>query len=127
MGIVFTGLHSATVKPASKFPALKCSIDITVIKQLQTRYLRQLPTSKTHVSQYVQLALVEKEDVTLKDENLNRITKLTLQGEVDMILKMKNPLSDLRDIFHYQDQPCPRLILIIGGPGKTKSYMYGLC
>ena len=102
---------------------------MTVIKRLQTKYLRQLPTSKTswpkhHVSQYVQLALVEKEDVTLKDENLNRITKLTLQGEVDMILKMKNPLSDLREIFHYQDQPCPRLIVVMGGPGKNKSYKY---
>ena len=65
----------------------------------------------------MRLALVEKEDITLKDDNLNKITKLTLQGEVDAILKKKKPLSDLRDIFHYQEQPCPWLILIMGGPG----------
>ena len=61
---------------------------------------------------------MEKEDVTLGDKSLNEITKLTLQGDVDKILKVKKPLCDLRDIFHYQDKPCPRLILIMGGPGK---------
>ena len=68
-----------------------------------------------HVSQYVKLALVEKEDVTIRDKNLNEITKLSLQGEVDKILKKKVPLGDLKDIFN---QPCPRLILIMGAPGK---------
>jgi len=64
------------------------------------------------------LALVEKEDVTLRDENLNEITQLTLQGEVDKILKKKEQLCGLRDIFHYLNKPCPRLILIMGGPGE---------
>ena len=68
---------------------------------------------------------MEKEDVTLRDENLNEITKLTLQGEVDKILKKKEQLSGLRDIFHYQNKPCPRLILIMGGPGEyyTKKFV----
>jgi len=47
--------------------------------RLQTRHFRGLPTAKTgwpkhHVIQYVRLALVEKEDVTLKDENLSMKT-----------------------------------------------------
>ena len=61
---------------------------------------------------------VEKEDVTRYDKRLNEITKLTVRGEVDMILKKKEPLGELRDIFHYRNKPCPRLILIMGGPGE---------
>jgi len=41
---------------------------------------------------------VEKEDVTVRDENLNKVTKLTLQGEVDKILKKKKPLDNLMDM-----------------------------
>ena len=68
--------------------------------------------------QYVRLALIEKTDVTIRDKSLNDITKLTLLGEVDKILKKKEPLGTLKDIFHYQNKPCPRLILIMGGPGE---------
>ena len=87
---------------------------------LQTRYIRKPPTSQTEwpkhcVTQYVRLALVEKENVTIGDENLNEITKLTLKGDVDKILKKKVPLGDLKDIFN---KPCPRLILIMGAPGE---------
>jgi len=111
-----TGLHSATTHCTSSPVVKECLLDI---KRLQARYLRQPPTSKTgwpkhHVTQYVRLALVDKEDVTIRDENLNEITKLTLQGEVDKILKKKVPLGDLKDIFN---KPCPRLILIMGAPG----------
>ena len=67
---------------------------------------------------YVRLAIVEKEDVTLRDENLTEVTKLTLRGSVDTILKKKQPLGDLKEIFHYQDKPCPRLIVIMGSPGE---------
>ena len=70
------------------------------------------------MTEFVRLALVDKEDVILKDENLNEVTKLTLQGDVDRILKKKVPLADLREIFHYENKPCPRLIVIMGGPGK---------
>ena len=61
---------------------------------------------------------MEKEDVTLMDEHLNEITELTLKGEVDKILKKKQPIGDLKDIFHYESKPCPRLILLMGGPGE---------
>ena len=70
------------------------------------------------MTEFVRLALVDKEDVILKDENLNEVTKLTLQGDVDRILKKKVPLADLREIFHYENKPCPRLIAIMGGPGE---------
>ena len=110
------GFHSATNVP----PIKSSPIDV---KRIKARYLRQPPTSKTdwpmhHVTQYVRLALVDKEDVTIRDENLNEITKLSLQGEVDKILKKKKPLGGLKDIFHYQNNPCPRLILIMGAPGE---------
>ena len=52
---------------------------------------------------------------TLRDENLNEITKLTLQADEK---KKKQPLGDLWEIFHYQDQPCPRMIIVMGGPGE---------
>ena len=110
------GVHSTSKRPTIKY----CPTDVS---RLQARYLRGLPTAKTdwpkhHVIQYVRLALVEEETITRFNKSLNEITKLTLQGEVDEILKKKEPLSELKDIFHYQNKPCPRLILIMGGPGK---------
>ena len=117
-----TGFHSITTKTNSE-PATTVKISLADIERLKTRYLRKQPTSKTDwpkhkVTQYIRLAIVEKEDITLRDENLNEVTKLTLQGDVDRILKKKQPLSDLREIFHYKDKPCPRLIVIMGGPGE---------
>jgi len=104
-------------------PTEKSGVATYVIKKLKVRYIEKLHTSQTDwprhsVSQYVRLALVKKEVVTIRDENLNEITKLTLQGEVDKVLKKKEPLGDLEDIFHYQNKPCPRLILIMGAPGE---------
>ena len=118
-----TGLHTATTESNSEPAPNRIRSSPTDVSRLKTRYLRLLPTAKTDwpkhkVTEYVRLALVEKEDVTLRDENLNEVTKLTLQGDVDRILKKKQPLGDLRDIFHYQNKPCPRLIVIMGGPGE---------
>ena len=56
--------------------------------------------------------------MTRADKNLEEITRLTLQGQVDELLLKKEPLSDLRDIFHYENKPCPRVIVIMGGPGE---------
>ena len=70
------------------------------------------------MTEYIRLALVEKEEVTPKDKLLNEVTKLTLQGDVDRILRKKQPLGGLKDIFHYENKPCPRLIVIMGGPGE---------
>ena len=116
------GVHYTTQSNSEgSTPTVKlCSIDVS---RLKVRYLNQPPTCKTdwpkhNVFHYVRLALVEKEDVTPRDEHLNEITKLTLKGEVDKILKKKQPLHTLKDIFHYENQPCPRLILIMGGPGE---------
>ena len=115
------GIHRVTEPSNQESGTAKlCSIDVD---RLKARYLSQLPTCKTDwpkhsVVDYIKLALVQKEDVTLKDEDLNEITKLTLKGEIDKILKKKQPLNDLKDIFHYENKSCPRLILIIGGPGE---------
>ena len=117
---MYIGAHYATIEGSA--PTVKlCSIDVS---RLKVRYLKKPPTCKTdcgtkhNVFHYVRLALVEKEDVTLRDEHLNEITKLTLKGEVDKILKKKQPLGDLKDIFYYENKPCPRLILIMGSPGE---------
>ena len=114
-----TGFHLTATKSNSEAPTtMKINVE-----RLKTRYLRLQPTAKTDwpkhkVTKYIRLALVEKEDVTLRDDNLNEVTKLTLQGDVDRILKKKQPLGDLREIFHYENKPCPRLIVIMGGPGE---------
>ena len=115
----FAGFHSQSINESPT----TVKINLVDIERLKARYLRQQSTAKTDwpkhkVTQYIKLALVEKEDVTLRDENLNEVTKLTLQGDVDRILKKKQPLGDLREIFHYENKPCPRLIVIMGGPGE---------
>ena len=119
-----TAAAAAAIAKATSEPATismrSSPIDVS---RLKSRYLRQLPTAKTDwpkhkVTEYIRLALIEQGDVTLKDGNLNEVTKLTLQGDVDRILKKKVPLADLREIFHYENKPCPRLIVIMGGPGE---------
>ena len=93
---------------------------------LRARYCGQIPTAKADwpkhfVTSYIRLALVEKEDITDSSDQLDYITTLTLRGGVDRILKKKQPIYDLREIFHYNDEPIPRLILIMGGPGENIS------
>ena len=90
---------------------------------LKSRYKRQQQHSqcdwpKHDVSKYIKLALVEKEGVTRKDEHLNEITKLSIKGSTGEILKKKKPLGGLKEIFYYKNEPCPRVILIMGGPGE---------
>ncbi|XP_065901851.1 NACHT, LRR and PYD domains-containing protein 3-like isoform X2 [Dysidea avara] len=106
-------VHSTT----NKRPTVKYSP--TVVNRLQARYLRYLSTDWPHY--YVRLALVKGEKVTRADKNLEEITRLTLKGQVDEILLKKEQLGELRDIFYYQNKPCPRLILIMGGPGIGKT------
>jgi len=123
-----TALHSTTTEsnsttgePHTEKKELT-AVDVAA-DGLRTRYLDQLPTAKTDwpkhlVTSYIQLALVEKEDITDSSDQLNYVTTLTLRGGVDRILKKKQPIYDLREIFHYNNQPIPRLILIMGGPGE---------
>ena len=114
-----TGNYLTTSKPAPK--NVKSSpLDVS---RLKAQYINLLPTGKTDwpkhkLTHYVRLAIIEKEDITLRDKNFDEFTRLTLQGDVDKILKKKKPLSELRDIFHYENEPSPRLILIMGGPGE---------
>ena len=121
--ILSTGLHSTTTECISERAPKKLRTSPIDVSRLKARYLRLQPTAKTDwpkhkVTQYIRLAIVEKDEVTLRDKNLNEVTKLTLQGDVDRILKKKQPLGDLREIFHYQNKACPRLIVIMGGPGE---------
>ncbi|XP_065907052.1 NACHT, LRR and PYD domains-containing protein 12-like isoform X2 [Dysidea avara] len=93
-----------------------------IIKILQVRYIRDFTSDEGEAPvKYIELALVKDEKVTRVDKNLEEFTKLTIQGQVDEILQRKEPLGDLKNIFCYQDKPCPRLILIKGGPGIGKT------
>ena len=69
------------------------------------------------VYNYVKLALIEKDDVTLRDDYIDDLIKLRSQVGVDKLLK-KKAINDLREIFHCNNEPIPRLILVVGGPGK---------
>ena len=89
-----------------------------VQNKLKTAYKRICSSDNPHC--YIQLALVRDEICNLHDKRLNKITRHTLQGQVDKILKIKESLNGgLEDIFHYNDSPCPRLILILGAPGNN--------
>ena len=97
-------------------------ITVGVLDEVQTKlknaYKRICSSDNPHC--YIQLALVRDEICNIHDKRLNEITKHTLQGQVDKILKIKEPLErGLEDIFHYNDSPCPRLILILGAPGNN--------
>jgi len=86
---------------------------------LRMRYIRDFTSDEGEGPvKYIELALVKNEKVTRVDKNLEEFTKLTLRGQVDELLQKKERLGDLRDIFYYQNKPCPRLILIVGGPGE---------
>ena len=118
-----TGVQSTIAMSASKSSINNVRSSPIDVSRLKKRYLRLLPTAETGwpkhtVIEHVRLAIVEKDSITLKDENLNEVTKLTLQGNIDRILKKKQPLGDLRELFQYQDKPCPRLIVIMGAPGE---------
>ena len=95
------------------------------VDTLRTRYLGQPSHGKTEfpknpVIDYVKLALIKNENMTLEHDHINDLTKLTLQGGagVDKILKKKLPINDLKEIFHYNNEPIPRMIIIMGGPGE---------
>ena len=102
-----------------------CYYTVTMLGEVQnklkTAYKSICNSDKPH--SYIQLALVRDEICNMYDKRLNDITRHTLQGQVDKILKIKEPLKrGLEDIFHYNDSPCPpRLILIMGAPGNIYS------
>ena len=111
---------TTTSEPATKKAKTSSPLDVS---RLKAQYIDLLPTGKTDwpkhkLTHYIRLPIIEKDNVTLRDKNFDEFTRLTLQGDVDKILKKKKPLGDLREIFHYENEPCPRLILIMGGPGE---------
>ena len=86
--------------------------------KLKTAYKHLCHSDNPHC--YIKLASVREEICDIRDKKLNEITRHTLQGHVDEILQIKEPLKrGLEDIFHYNNLPCPRLILIVGAPGKS--------
>lgn len=66
---------------------------------------------------YVQLALVKEGKVTRAEKDLQEIEERTLRGQIDEIFCKKDRIDGLEDIFQKQNDRCPRLILVMGGPG----------
>jgi len=108
------GLHSVATTLS------QCTVDVTVISRLKSRYCKHLSTDDTDwPHSYIRLALVKQEEkITRVSPGLKEITKMTLQGQVDEILLKKEVLGGLKDIFHYKNTNCPRLILVMGAPGE---------
>ena len=121
--------HLITCEPPAKKLKVSTVLDIAA-DALRTRYLRQLPTAEVDwpkhlVTSYMQLTLVDKQSFTDSTDRVNYIKTLTRKGGVDRIVQKKQPIYDLREIFHYNSKPIPRLILIMGAPGKQLcSYVY---
>ena len=71
---------------------------------------------------FIKLALILKEDVTR--EQADHFTRLTLQGEIDTILKAKQPIT-MEDVLKDNDT---RLVVVEGAPGIGKSTLaWELC
>ena len=137
MFVLHTALYSMPAEsnllagePPTKKQKESTALDVAA-DALRTRYLGQLPIAKADwpnhlVTSYIRLTLVEKEDITDSSDQMNYIKTLTLRGGVDRILQKKQPIYDLREIFHYNSEPIPRLILIMGGSGE-QLYNYYQC
>ena len=87
------------------------------VSKLKAWYIDHFLTNDWE-QQYVRLVLVKEEEIKRSDEDLGEATKSTLQGQRDELLLRKEPLCELSDIFHYQNKPCPHLVLILGDPGE---------
>ena len=71
---------------------------------------------------YIRLALVKKEKVSRGEAD--HFTRLTLQGEIDTILKAKQPIT-MEDVLKDNDT---RLVVVEGAPGIGKSTLaWELC
>ena len=101
-----------------------CVLD-EVQKKLKTAYNHICNSDHPHC--YIQLALVRDEMCNIRDKKLNKITRHTLQGQVDEILKIKEPLKTLEDVFHFKNSPCSRLLLVLGAPGNSHRLVICVC
>ena len=86
-----------------------------VQKRLKKAYKRI--ECSNHPHWFIELALVRDEMCDIKDEKLIETNRHILQGQVDKILENREPIKSLEEVFHYNNLPCPRLLLILGAPG----------
>ena len=102
---------------SSLMVALSINVMERTRKRLKSRYKFLFNPNSDDPHFYIKLSIIKQSKVTRNDKELNEITKLTLQGLVDDILEVKEPLDGIQDIFHYQNTECPRIILVLGAPG----------
>ena len=126
--VLCRSLYSTTIQsnlttggPPTKKKKKATSVDVAA-GVLRSRYLKRPSHVKSDwpkhcVFDYVKLVLVEKDDVTLPDDYIDDLKNLQSWGGVDKLLK-KKAINNLREIFHYNNEPIPRLILVVGGPGE---------
>ena len=74
---------------------------------------------------YINLALIEKEDITKPEAN--QFTRTTIRGNIDDIKKSKRAM-DIGQIAQLPDGSQPKCILVEGAPGVGKStFAWKLC
>ena len=100
------------------------SVSIRYAKYLQSEYCNAPLTfpdklAPTMNSDYIKLALVSRMVLTNKKE-ADEFTQLTLQGNIDLILKEKTAIN-MDSIFKAKGNKRVRLVVVEGAPGIGKS------
>ena len=115
-------ISSSSSLPSSVFPVLRYA------KFLRAMY-STCPVAKsdkfppTPSKVFIRLALVKKKKVSR--EEANNFTRLTLRGDIDQILQVKEPI-EMDDILKVDDKV--RLVVVEGAPGIGKSTLsWELC
>ena len=102
----------------------------TYASYLKSVYTREkLPVydkwPKTKSKKYINLALIEKEDITRKEADV--FTRATIHGNIDDIKQSKRAM-DIGQIAQLPDGSHPKCILVEGAPGVGKSTLaWKLC
>ena len=112
-----------------------CSPGITSYADYLKAYYRTAPVAPdipecckwplTPSTQYINLAVVKKERVSRAVAN--KFTKATLHGNIDEILKVKEPIR-MEDVLKPEGEAEVKRVLVEGAPGVGKSmFAWELC
>ena len=125
-------------KQPAPFPPLSSPQQLPSLSAVETYahylkfdvYLRQkFPTygkwPPNPAKKFINLALIKKQK--LSKEEMNRFTRQTIRGDIDDIVKEKQPIS-METIGQLKGKLLPKCILVEGAPGVGKStFAWKLC